>query len=81
MARQSDSFFIRADLLLDDTGTFAQTTIDLGAYVDALGKAVLRVHNIESAFTASDGTAAEMDANSAGDAAFKLQLNPKPAWY
>ena len=71
MAR-SDSFFIRADLLVDDTATFAQTTIDLGAYVDALGKAVLRIHNIESSFTADDGTAADMDANAAGDAAFQI---------
>lgn len=44
MAR-SDSFFIRAQLDLDPTGVFTPTTIDLGSFVDALGKTVLRVHN------------------------------------
>lgn len=42
---KSDSFFIRASV--DQSGnTFTQTAIDLGAYVDALGKSVLRIHNI-----------------------------------
>ena len=42
---KSDSFFIRAST--DFNGlTYAQTSIDLGAYVDALGKSVLRIHNI-----------------------------------
>ena len=42
---KTDSFFIRASV--DTNGVnFAQTSIDLGAYVDALGKSVLRIHNI-----------------------------------
>ena len=42
---KSDSFFIRAST--DFNGTvYNQTAIDLGAYVDALGKSVLRIHNI-----------------------------------
>ena len=42
---KSDAFFIRASV--DTNGTnYAQTAIDLGSYVDALGKSVLRVHNI-----------------------------------
>lgn len=46
MARQTDSFFIRATL--DSTnGAFTQTEIDLGAYVDALGKSVLKIHNVQ----------------------------------
>ena len=36
---KSDSFFIRA-IVSTDTTNFAQTSIDLGAYVDALGKSV-----------------------------------------
>jgi len=44
MAR-TDSFFIRASTLTDTTN-FNQSAIDLGAYVDALGKSVLRIHNI-----------------------------------
>ena len=42
---KSDSFFIRATTEFNGT-TFTQTSVDLGAYVDALGKSVLRVHNI-----------------------------------
>lgn len=42
---KTDSFFIRASV--DTSGAFAQSPIDLGAYVDALGKSVLRIHNIQ----------------------------------
>jgi hypothetical protein len=42
---KSDSFYIRAAISTNGT-TFEQTSIDLGAYVDALGKSVLRIHNI-----------------------------------
>lgn len=43
---KSDSFFIRATL--DATnGVFTQSEIDLGAYVDALGKSVLKIHNVQ----------------------------------
>lgn len=42
---KSDSFFIRASTDFDGTN-YAQSSIDLGAYVDALGKSVLRIHNI-----------------------------------
>lgn len=42
---KSDSFFIRARVATNGT-TYAETSIDLGAYVDALGKSVLRIHNI-----------------------------------
>ena len=42
---KSDSFFIRAQVT-PAQNTYEQTTIDLGAYVDALGKSVLRIHNV-----------------------------------
>ena len=45
MARSTDSFFIRATTLTDNI-TYNQSAVDLGAYVDALGKSVLRIHNI-----------------------------------
>lgn len=42
---KSDSFFIRATV--DTNGTnFEQTSIDLGSFVDALGKTVLRVWSV-----------------------------------
>lgn len=43
---KSDSFFIRAGVNWNGT-TYTQTSIDLGAYVDALGKSVLRIHRAE----------------------------------
>jgi len=42
---KSDSFFIRASATMN-AGSFVQTAIDCGAYVDALGKTVLRIHNL-----------------------------------
>lgn len=41
---KTDSFFIRAKLTGLTAGAFGQTSLDLGAYVDALGKSVLRIH-------------------------------------
>jgi len=47
---KTDSFFIRG--IIKDNGTaFAQASIDLGAYVDALGKSVLRIHNVAHRWT------------------------------
>lgn len=45
MAR-SDSFFIRAKVAQSGSNAYLQTSVDLGAYVDALGKSVLRIHNV-----------------------------------
>jgi len=53
MAR-SDSFFIRATVETDGT-TFAQASIDLGSFVDALGKTVLRIHNISNRSVIASG--------------------------
>ena len=43
---KTDSFFIRGEITQTAAG-FLQESIDLGAFVDALGKSVLRIHNIE----------------------------------
>ena len=77
MARSTDSFFIRATVTPDDTGTFVQTTVDLGSYVDALGKSVLRIHNIEFEWAqATDGAipngAPAVDAGTLADAVWQL---------
>ena len=52
MAR-SDSFFIRAQLtgLNGGAAGFDTSAIDLGAFVDALGKTVLRIHNASVQYT------------------------------
>ena len=42
---KSDSFFIRAKVSTSGLN-YAQNSIDLGAYVDALGKSVLRIHGV-----------------------------------
>lgn len=47
---KSDSFFIRAKLSGLTGGVFDQTAIDLGAYVDALGKSVLRIHRVSTQY-------------------------------
>ena len=78
---KSDSFFIRAQVNCGQLAAFAQTEIDLGAYVDALGKSVLRIHNIAVSFTDSAGTSATLDAGTAGGtamaAAAQFQLTPQ----
>ena len=43
---KSDSFFIRAKVQQTGSNAYLQTSVDLGAYVDALGKSVLRIHNV-----------------------------------
>jgi len=63
MAR-SDSFFIRATVETDGT-TFAQTSIDLGSFVDALGKTVLRIHNSSVSYQSAGTVFVTPTANSA----------------
>jgi hypothetical protein len=46
---KTDSFFIRASTNFNGV-SFEQSSIDLGSYVDALGKSVLRIHNISVAW-------------------------------
>ena len=47
---KSDSFFIRAKISGLTAGAFGQTSIDLGAYVDALGMSVLRIHRLSTQY-------------------------------
>jgi len=63
MAR-SDSFFIRATVETDGT-TFAQTSIDLGSFVDALGKTVLRIHNSSVSYQSAGTVIVTPTANTA----------------
>ena len=55
---KSDSFFIRAQVNAKNDLSFNQVSVDLGAYVDALGKSVLRIHNIAVQVTDATGTTA-----------------------
>jgi len=67
---RSDSFFIRATVETDGT-TYAQTSIDLGSFVDALGKTVLRIHNSSIAYQ-SAGTMFTIPVASSTLAGFQL---------
>jgi hypothetical protein len=69
---KTDAFFLRKTVNIGDDGNFYQDEIDLGAYVDALGKAVLRIHNIAVSWTDSAARTMDMDANSVGSADFQL---------
>ena len=70
---KTDSFFIRKSLTVDNSGTFQQPSIDLGAFVDALGKSVLRIHNCHVQVSDSSGNAAQVAAAS-DSAACQFQL-------
>jgi hypothetical protein len=61
---KTDAFFIRKAITLPKTGAWNQEGIDLGAYVDALGKAVLRVHNIAVQYSDPNGKTPDVLATS-----------------
>jgi len=65
---KSDSFFIRHTTEIENDNNYFEGEIDLGAYVDALGKSVLRIHNI--AVTMSDSTGRTSEVTSGGSAPF-----------
>ena len=67
---KTDSFFIRATATYDSTN-FVQTAVDLGAFVDALGKSVLRIHNISVQY-GTPPTSLTPSANSDNSVAFQL---------
>lgn len=69
---KSDSFFIRKTVNSGNTNTFAEEAIDLGAYVDALGKSVLRIHNVQVMY--SDNTGRSSTINPADGAVSQWQL-------
>lgn len=72
MVKKSDSFFIRQTLNADNNNTYQETALDLGAYVDALGKSVLRIHNVAVTFSDPNGKALEVTGNSSAAAQFQL---------
>lgn len=45
---KTDSFFIRAQVPVSNT--YADTSVDLGAYVDALGKSILKIHRVSAKY-------------------------------
>ena len=72
MARSTDSFFIRQTVNAGKTNTFTQIGIDLGAYVDALGKSVLRLHNVQVTYSDSTGASATLDDHASAVAQWQI---------
>ena len=69
---KTDHFYIRAQV----SGTNSETEIDLGAFVDALGKSVLRIHSISIMFNDTNqttaGSAIALNANAEEAVAWQL---------
>lgn len=63
--KKTDSFFIRATKDLGNTNTYHEMPISLGPFVDVLDKSVLRIHNIEVAFTDNTGRSNVVSATAA----------------
>jgi hypothetical protein len=59
---KTDHFYIRASVSQPDAA-YAQTEIDLGSFVDALGKSVLRIHSISVHFNSITNPAAPTQLN------------------
>ena len=77
---KSDSFFIRATVTLDNAGNFNQESIDLGSYVDALGKSVLRIHNVSASIRNSSGNfLPTADANQDGQVIWQITTQSQTA--
>ena len=74
---KTDSFFIRATIATNGT-TYVQEAVDLGAYVDALGKSVLRIHNIAVQYGSPLDTYAGA-ANSSTSSCFQLTTQSQTA--
>lgn len=69
---KTDSFFIRSTKDLGNSSAYHEKEIDIGAFVDALGKSVLRIHNIEVVYSDHTGRSSEIAANEVGVAQFQL---------
>ena len=73
-AKKTDSFFLRIGAAHGTSAGFEETSYDLGAYVDALGKSVLRIHNVEVAYQLTDEPAKGPFAGSGNDYNVQYQL-------
>ena len=78
MARSTDSFFIRARVT-SAAGAYNQTEVDLGAYVDALGKSVLRIHSIAVQTFPTLGTDWSIPANTQSHLSWQLTTQTQAA--
>lgn len=68
-----DSFFIRAEQTTTADGAWENNPIDLGAFVDALGQTVLRIHNIQVRYQTAATNGPPVPDNIAGGGSAYLQ--------
>lgn len=68
---KSDAFFVRAGNTTPG-GAYTETSVDLGFAVDALGKSVVRVHNIAAQLYESLGADWSIPANSTANVTWQL---------
>lgn len=64
--KKTDSFFIRGRVNAGNNNVQGITTIDLGAYVDALGQSVLRIHKVAVEVADLNGGTFTLAGNEAG---------------
>ena len=69
---KTDNFFIRTTLNLGNLNVFQEKSIDCGAFVDALGKSVMRIHSLSVAYTDETGRSVLVLGNEAAVAVFQL---------
>ena len=69
---KTDSFFIRKTVNAGRTNAYAEEPIDLGAYVDALGKSVLRIHNVQVTYSDFTGRSSSLNPNAGAVAQWQL---------
>lgn len=71
---KTETFFIRAEVNLGHGGTYTQTEIDLGSFVNVGVKSstLVRIHNIQTALVSATGLPPELPANTAAGVAYQL---------
>lgn len=80
---KTDTFFIRATLDCKNVeiaaNTFQQIPIDLGTYVNALEKSVLRVKTIQVAYSDAYGTSSSISGSDAGVCQYQITTQSQVA--
>lgn len=81
---KSDTFFIRAQLDMQNVNpgpanTFREVSIDLGTYVNALEKSVLRIKSVSVMYSDGFGTSSVISAGDVGVAQYQLTTQSKDA--
>jgi hypothetical protein len=76
---KTDSFFIRKTLRCPNDSNFYEEDIDLGAFVDALGKTVLRVLSVEVVWSDYKGTSLLVDDQEVAAAQFQITTQTQDA--